>query len=70
MGAERNMMSNVASIIGNGTLEINLQLSKKLLGELIELPSYFSQLLIARCANNPKAEKTTKTDFLKTWKIL
>ena len=63
-------MSTIASIIGNGTLEITSELSKKLLENLVELPSYFSQLLIIRCSNNLKAEKTTKTDFLKVWKIL
>ena len=35
MGAERNTASNVASIIGNGTLEINNELGKNLLESLV-----------------------------------
>lgn len=70
MAADRAMASNVGSIIGDKTIEITNEISKKLLERLLQLPSYFSQLLIIRCANNQKAEKTNKSEFLKVWKIL
>ena len=54
------MIAKIGKIIGNNTFQINNQLSKKLLQELMEVPSYFSKILIARCANNANAVKATK----------
>ena len=63
-------MKSIGDLIGDKTFEITNDLAKKLLDGLLELPSYFSKILITRCTNNPKAEKATKGEFIKVWKIL
>jgi hypothetical protein len=70
LSAEKITMSNINTIIGDKTFDITNELSKKLLTDLLELPTCFSQLLLIRCTNNLKAEKCSKAEFLKVWKVL
>lgn len=43
---------------------------KNLVTDVLGLPSYFSKLVIARCANNPAATSITKLEFNKMWREL
>lgn len=60
IASERSMATSITVAIGEKSNDITNELSKKLLETIVGIPSYFSQLLIIRSTNNPKAEKMSR----------
>lgn len=66
---EQSYKSVINTMIGDKT-EINKEMAKKLVVEVVDLPIYFNMLLIQRCSNNPKATTMTRAEFIKAWREL